>query len=802
MLIVTLRQNEAEFDKMSDESSELMQISGETRFSASVQQITSRFQSIQATAKELVKKCEQSVADHAAYLERYKQCTEWLANTRASYQSIKDDLSGTRQELSSNMATLKDLLTRQSSATLLINNTVEAGERLYPTTGMEGREIVRQQLLDLQQAFEELYDGIASTERELQSKISRWSGFDESNEAFEKWLRSIETQLKPEIELKTTLDEKRAQLQIYRTFLHDVQSHQQDLLDLRDKVDNLPDSTDKAQQTLRKLNDRHAAVLKRAAAFVERYEGIVSDHQQYSKAVLDTHEWIDATHNAVILWGDPELERVSLHTNLDRLRNLLQSLPEDKPRVQQIRILGEKVIPGTLESGQINIRSQIDSSQQEWESLVTAVKSTIETLENKLQQWNEFETSKERCLAWMRETDTKLHAVDLKATLQEKKDQLELLRTLQGQVRAKELEIDAVTEKAQQLHKNITSRTTHMSELSIKYQQISNKVKDLNSRWHQYVTTHQEFDNQVAECTRWLDDIRKKLAYCADLGASSQKDLESKMEIVQDLLLYKEDGFAKVQGIVELAQAVLANTAPSGHKAINDAVGKLQEQWSALASKMLETKTNLDDSINKWAGLLEQIQSMNKTVDYMQTALNDFLPFQTTMSEKRCQLERIKALEEKVRCENIEVDSLKIKVAEMIASGPQGMAASQAQSILNRFDTLFEKIKSLLTEREEQYKDHRLYKEAHDDIINWLSRAREKIPSMKQRPLSDKLAIENAVAPLESLLNKKAQGELLVEHLQHTGKVVCASTSPQGQENIKNEVKALTQSFEELFRGK
>lgn len=136
----------------------------------------------------------------------------------------------------------------------------------------------------------------------------------------------------------------------------------------------------------------------------------------------------------------------------------------------------------------------------------------------------------------------------------------------------------------------------------------------------------------------------------------------------------------------------------------------------------------------------------------------------------------------------------------MIASGPQGLAASQAQSILNRFDTLFEKIKSLLTEREEQYKDHRLYKEAHDDIINWLSRAREKIPSMKQRPLSDKLAIENAVAPLESLLNKKAQGELLVEHLQHTGKVVCASTSPQGQEIIKNEVKALTQSFEELFR--
>lgn len=84
--------------------------------------------------------------------------------------------------------------------------------------------------------------------------------------------------------------------------------------------------------------------------------------------------------------------------------------------------------------------------------------------------------------------------------------------------------------------------------------------------------------------------------------------------------------------------------------------------------------------------------------------------------------------------------------------------------------------------------------------MGWLSRAREKIPSMKQRSLSDKLAIENCVAPLESLLNKKAQGELMVEHLQHTGQVVCASTSPQGQEVIRNEIRALTESFENLFR--
>lgn len=48
---MNLRQNEAEFDKINDDSSDLIQVSGESRFSVSVQQVTSRFQSIQATAK-------------------------------------------------------------------------------------------------------------------------------------------------------------------------------------------------------------------------------------------------------------------------------------------------------------------------------------------------------------------------------------------------------------------------------------------------------------------------------------------------------------------------------------------------------------------------------------------------------------------------------------------------------------------------------------------------------------------------------------------------------------------------------
>lgn len=120
--------------------------------------------------------------------------------------------------------------------------------------------------------------------------------------------------------MKATLDEKRAQLQIYRTLLHDALAHQQDILDLKDKTESLPERNETIDNQLTTITEQHGAILKRAQQFVERYEAIVSDHQQYSKAVLDAHEWIDATHNTVLLWGDVDLERISLHSNLERLK--------------------------------------------------------------------------------------------------------------------------------------------------------------------------------------------------------------------------------------------------------------------------------------------------------------------------------------------------------------------------------------------------------------------------------------------------------------------------------------------------
>lgn len=73
---------------------------------------------------------------------------------------------------------------------------------------------------------------------------------------------------------------------------------------------------------------------------------------------------------------------------------------------------------------------------------------------------------------------------------------------------------------------------------------------------------------------------------------------------------------------------------------------------------------------------------------------------------------------------------------------------------------------------------------------------------MKERPLSDKLAIENAITPLENLLNKRAQGELLLDNLNTIGDIIITSTSKSGEAIIKQEISSIADELNKLFDGK
>ncbi|KAK9890575.1 hypothetical protein WA026_011945 [Henosepilachna vigintioctopunctata] len=792
-------QTEKDIDKLSDDINELVHNSGDSRVSVNIQQITSRFQAIQLASREILKKCEQAYTDHKFFNEKYRQCADWIEAAVAKFHTYQKSVEfGSRDILSKESNILQELLAEEVSANLLLNNVIELGEKLYPNTSTEGKEIVSLQLNNLQQSMETLFDNLNTADRELKSNLTRWSSFDESMKKLTDWLKSIEDSLS-DLKLWTTLDEKKEQQEKYKKINNEIVSYKENIAELKEKLAVLPNSKETVESEILELNDKYQVLLKRAQEFVESYESIVNDHVQFDKAVSEAKSWLENTQNVISKCNDSSLDNTNLRTNLDKLKNIKASLRDEESKILSVKSLADRVINQSKETARPHIQSIVERLQAELAKLVSFLDVSMDQLQTKINSWDEYDKFRDHCLEWLRKADAEVHAIDLKSNAAEKRNQLDKLKVLQGEIRAKELEIDQVTEKAQQLTKGANKRNSQISEIEAKYQQVSQRVKDTTAKWQQFVADHEDLDEQIVVLDEWLQDLKTKLSDCENIKNSTRREIERKIGIVQEISLKKDDGFKKIQALVELAQTVLANTASSGHTTINDEVTRLQEDWSAIASRMIETKNILDNAISKWTSIIQDIQDLSKAIEWMKAQIAEHSVLTGTMSEKKSQLDSIKQIEEKVRCDKIEVDNLR-QTASNIFDSRQGEDISNCQHILDEYDECVQKIQKLLKDRECQFRDHKVYKEAYDELQRWMTRAQEKVPQLKQRPLSDKLSIDNFSGPLDHLLNKKAQGEILIEQLEHTAQVILPNTSESGQEIINNDIRALKEAFERLFK--
>jgi hypothetical protein len=72
--------------------------------------------------------------------------------------------------------------------------------------------------------MDSLFDKTLQQQRSLEAEMAKWKTYEESSDSLSRWLQDMEQQFKADIILKATLDEKKAQLQSYRTALQEIKS--------------------------------------------------------------------------------------------------------------------------------------------------------------------------------------------------------------------------------------------------------------------------------------------------------------------------------------------------------------------------------------------------------------------------------------------------------------------------------------------------------------------------------------------------------------------------------------------------
>ena len=93
---------------------------------------------------------------------------------------------------------------------------VESGEKLYSNTASEGRESIRHELRGLKTEWDDLFDELNTNQRKLDVNLVQWRAIDNTFDQLEDWMKNAMHQLDDEMVLKASLEEKKAQLQVYK----------------------------------------------------------------------------------------------------------------------------------------------------------------------------------------------------------------------------------------------------------------------------------------------------------------------------------------------------------------------------------------------------------------------------------------------------------------------------------------------------------------------------------------------------------------------------------------------------------
>jgi nesprin-1 len=319
------------------------------------------------------------------------------------------------------------------------------------------------------------------------------------------------------------------------------------------------------------------------------------------------------------------------------------------------------------------------------------------------------------------------------------------------------------------------------------------------------------YEDKLTNCKEWQKDFRDRLAHCTAVEGD-KFTLQNKLGKAQELLSCREEGYGKVQQVVDQAHLVLPNTSAPGKESINEELCALRQNWDELTARLNTGKTQLEMATSQWTLYEESCASLSKWLTEAENTVKQEAGQQASLPEKRAQLDKAKVCWTDIRyqisyCVNLQVLSLNVNSqkpaiaalverAETLSQTTQDpRMASDASQFLARYQALADSVKDSTKQMEAQVAEHQGFHDACQDAREWLNLAHDKLVACSD-VRGDRQTLETKREKVEELLSMKPEGQAKLRTASERAEIVLPSTSPRGQEAVKSEFKSLSEDFE------
>lgn len=669
------------------------EIEGETDLNLRVSRLSTRYQTLKNICKESINRYESFTKDHKSFNDDYDRFKTALQKSTSDLEK-NSEIVGDLSVLQTRQNKIREMSDKRINDCAMFEALLDRGEKLYTHTSPDGREIIRQQLRAIRTAWDNLTDDLNSATQKLDQCLLQFGEFTVAQEQLTKWLRDVEKAMQSHTELKTTLQEKRAQLQNHRLMHQEIMTHNVLVDSVCDKAQHLVDQTKDASLNvyLKSIKNLFASIVSKSQYLLENLDSCAQAHNTFNGQVSSTKGWLNEEREKLLECEDTTGEKNDINRRLAALALLRNNRVAGEKLLTDLTAQYEVVRLSTAPKGIEILDRELAEIRASFAQHFAEIDATEERQRATLKQWAEFERNLDELTKWCRATETIFRDQQLQSNIEEKSNQLAVFKENREQIIQKQKIIDSFMDQTHVLLNNSGADRlkTLISQLTNRYQLLQVLSKEVVNRWQSLVDDHQRYVDKLQEVNAWIEPVENQLeqALLEEPGAGTFSNL------LQFLLNERDQAENLLSMLTTLGEKALPETSTQGRERIRQELRTIRERWDRLDEGIRNLQRRQEAQSQQWSSYQDILQQTISWLETMEHSVEQENPNTwTSPQEIRSKLFKYKATAQEIASHKRIIESVNDKALALVQGGSAAAAnVDEVRKTIDRINERYERL--------------------------------------------------------------------------------------------------------------
>lgn len=688
----------SEFSRIQEQGHE---IEGETDLNLRVSRLNTRYQTLKNLCKESIGRYEIYTKDHKTFNTDYDRFKSELQKEITELEQ-NSEVVGDLNLLQRRQAKIREMADKRANDSSTFEALIDKGEKLYTHTSPDGREIIRQQLRNLRTMWDNFTDDLNSATQKLDQCLLQFGEFTGAQEQLTKWLKDVEKSMQSHNELKTTLQEKRAQLQNHKLMHQEILTHNVLVDSVCDKAQQLVDQTQDASLNiyLQSIKTLFTNIVAKSQDLLDNLESCAQIHHTFNVQMSTVKSWLHGEKEKLLECDDTSGEKNDINRKLAALQLLRNNREQGDRLMNELRTQFEATKLGTSPKGIELIKKELTDIESMYNHHFIEIETIATKQQAMLQQWHDFEKNLDELTKWCRATETIFREQQLQSGCEDKIRQLNIFKEHRSKIQQNQKNIDTFMDNAHALLNNSGADRlkTLISQLTNRYQLLQVLSKEVVNRWQTLVDDHRRYDDKLHEVESWISAVEQHLI-TAQQEESGTPRAASLLQVLQN---EREQAENLLSNLTTFGEKTLPETSTQGREKIRQDLRDIRDRWDKLDEAIRNLQKRQEAQSLQWSSYQDILQQTLSWLDTVEHVLAQENPNSwTSPQEIRSKIFKYKATMQEISSHKRIIETVIEKATVLLQQNAPSNADEVQATIKNinqRYENLSQNCAKLLSQ--------------------------------------------------------------------------------------------------------